>query len=442
MSDKKVGASWWREQLLGGRYRRPAMIGLGLLSGTSLLPGCWEPLPPRDPSEVTQSRDEIDLSMAALDLQRRQGWNVGRAGQPLALPGATALDAAGGVRWRSALDDLPIAFEPTQAQLLPYYVPTLFQSLLGPNADQLRAIMRPVRTHAMDVAYAKGQSILALFHEAGLPPDTAIVLDLPGPESVAAAAALGAHFDPVFTFANWPHPLGVVPSHETLGAALYYLPLFEDERATRPSPAPPVWVLDSRRLSEYTDEDGQFDNRYVAHVPNAEDLCRLGIKHVLYVVADESQQAELDDLNQPFVELARAGIDIKRVALTDFQQSDEEPPADEADASWPVSYVGGWFYYGGSWRHHRCFWRNYGWHQALHAFNAGAAGGHESSGHVSGGFQFVPSARQTRFSANFGRIAVRTSRTTSAITGVRPGNSGSFGRSGSLGRFHASGVSS
>ena len=93
---------------------------------------------------------------------------------------------------------------------------------------------------------------------------------------MALAAALAARFCPVFTFDNWPHPLGVVPSHLTLGACLYYLPLFLEAAQTRPQPAPPLFVLDANRLDPYRDQPDQFDNRYVAPVPSAAAPARRG----------------------------------------------------------------------------------------------------------------------------------------------------------------------
>ena len=123
--------------------------------------------------------------------------------------------------------------------------------------------MRPMHTPEMDDDFARGIALRAQFGAVGWPHDTALVVDAPGPRAVAVAAALADHFAPVFTFGNWPHPLGVVPAHETLAAALYYLPMFT---AGRRRCAPPT----RRRCSSSTpigsrpigDADTQFDNRY------------------------------------------------------------------------------------------------------------------------------------------------------------------------------------
>src|SRR5207248_11566870 len=126
---------------------------------------------------------------------------------------------------------------------------------------------------------------------------------------------------------NWPHPLGVVPSHLTLGAVLYYRPLFMRLRGSRTGRAPPVFVLDRNRLARYTDEETQFDNRYVARLPTATNLQSLGIRRVLYIAPDQSDMRELDDLNADFVAFRDASIDVKVMPLSDLM-----PPAQQAQS--------------------------------------------------------------------------------------------------------------
>src|SRR6185369_2349744 len=112
-------------------------------------------------------------------------------------------------------------------RLAPYFVPTLFQSLIGsPSGARLRQQLYPVWSEPMRAANARGEALLDLAAAPGAPHDVALVLDLPGPQSVALAAALAPAFAPVFLFDNWPHPNGVVPAHQTLGAAVYERPLF------------------------------------------------------------------------------------------------------------------------------------------------------------------------------------------------------------------------
>jgi hypothetical protein len=112
-------------------------------------------------------------------------------------------------------------------------------------------------------------------------------------------------------FDNWPHPRGVVPSHETLAAVLYYWPTFRDAARSRPEGAPPLFVLDSNRLNGYRDEAAQFDNRYIARIPHAGELAALGVRRVVYVRPEQAEHRELDDLNAMFVAYQNAAIELR-----------------------------------------------------------------------------------------------------------------------------------
>jgi hypothetical protein len=301
----------------------------------------------------------------------------------------------------------------------------------------------------------RGQAILSLFEGIQMPDDIAVILDLVGPEAVAVAAGMAAGFDPVFTFDNWPHPLGVVPSHLTLGAALYYRPLFLRERAHRPGRAPPVFVLDRNRLAHYTDEESQFDNRYVARLPTAANLRALGVKRILYVSPSKSDTHELDDLNDDFVAFRDASLDVKMMALSDLS---EGPPAQVTQGGAPQPSQGSspqlgsggthhYWYYGGYPHTHLFFWPSYGWHTSRVPVQIQRAPPPAPS-RLSGGQAYRPAPRPTIFSSRtlgggpgigkqkptgFGRVSVRASRSSGAITGVRTGRTGSFGRSSGSG---------
>jgi len=421
-----VGARWWQESLRLSSEplsRRRALKGLLLvLGGSAAGLGLF--------AALSQPGDELDISMDALDLQRREGWNAGQAGAALRFPGATASDAEGGRGWVDGLATLASDLAPAQASLAPFYVPTLFQALAAASNDSLRSAMTPVAPRAGGMDVLRGKSILSLFEAVKIPADTAVILDLDGPMAVAVAAGMAPGFDPVFVFDNWPHPLGVVPSHLTLGAVLYHRPTFLRARRARALPAPPVFVLDRNRLARYADEDDQFDNRYVARLPAAASLRELGIRHVLYVPPDKSDMRELDDLNDDFVALAAASIDVKSMPLTDL----DAPGASGQSA--PAT-----FYYGGGPHTHLWFWSSYGWHTP----QVQAQRATVRPSNVSAGAAYRPALRPTIFSSRtlgggtgigkqkptgFGRVSVRASRSTGSITGIRSGRSGSFGRAG------------
>jgi hypothetical protein len=330
--------------------------------------------------------------------------------------------------------------------------------------------MLPVHTVEMDVAFGRARAILSLFAQVGWPTDTLVVLDLPGSDSVAAAAGMAARFEPVFGFGNWPHPFGVVPAQETLAAALYYQPLFTRTRAQRPPGAPPVLVLDANRLAAYEDADDQFDNRYMAKMPSAAGLRALGISHVLYVTPNGEHPQELDDLNEAFVELEQAGIDIRALGMSEIERSSEPPPesaiaeqeepGDTQDEETPVveevsndgwlwAAAGlGWFwYFGGGPGWHCNFWNLYPWHRPGHgphmpmpSNRLGMRMPHASTwrpvarGTVFSGGQIRTGTGTVAFRpAHFGSMMVHASRSNGRMIGFVGSRSGSFGRAGGHG---------
>jgi hypothetical protein len=444
--DDDKPAAWWRESLTLARVRHSAPLALA--GGAALLTvGCADFNDEERPdAPIAQRADEIDHSVKALALQRTEGWDVGGVDTGLRLTDPSPLDAFGTEGWSVEVAELYSRLRPTREALLPYYVPTLFQSLIDPAAERLLAQMRPIHTRLMEDDFARGMALRELFEQAGWPSDTAVVVDAPGPRSVAVAAALADRFDPVFTFGNWPHPVGVVPAQDTLGASLFYLPVFEQARPMRQNDAPPVFVLDSNRLLPYRDADLQFDNRYLVQLPSAAQLAALGIRHLLYVNADG--QGESDDLNQALVALCAAGIDVRTAALADFQrgqplvEAQAEPvPAgdDDDDRLDALSFVTGCFWYGGVPEWHAQFWEDYGWYRGGH--NVWVGPPHHRHGvtvgpprvsrpHMTHAFAIRPSLRGTMFDdfglravapRGFGEVAVRTSRYDGTVTAVRVG---------------------
>jgi hypothetical protein len=434
-NDLLVGARWWQESLrlrVDPVSRRRALKALALvLGGSAAAFGLV--------AALSSPGEDADVSMDALDLQKREGWNVGQPRGGLRFPSSTALDADGSRSWVDGLPALAGEMAPAQPSLAPFYVPTLFQALGAASSASLRSALTPIPPAAGNKDVLRGEAILSLFKAVQMPTDTAVILDVEGPSSVAVAAGMAPGFEPVFTFDNWPHPLGVVPSHLTLGAVLYHRPMFLRARGERAIPAPPVFVLDRNRLAHYTDEDTQFDNRYVAKLPTPQNLHALGVRHVLYVSPSKSDMRELDDLNDDLVAFASASIDVKIMPLTDL---DPPPTGSSASTMGPSAAR---YYYGGHPHTHLWFWSSYGWH------TPGIVTQRQSSApvappSVSRGAEYRPALRPTIFSSRttgggpgigkqkpsgFGRVSVRTSKSTGTITGIRSGRSGSFGRAGS-----------
>jgi hypothetical protein len=411
-----VGASWWYEDLArqGDRLLRTRRLArfTAVAACLPLASGCAE----------LSAAAQGDHPGDALEVQRLHGWSVGQESRPLDFPGAVDHDIDGTTRWREATDGLATRLEPAQAALQPFYVPTLFQALSSPAGQGLRAELVPIVTPAMARAFERGLGLRSLLEAGGFPRDVALVIDLPGPEAVAVAAALADRFDPVFTFDNWPHPAGVVPSHLTLAAALYYLPLLERGRAQRPSPAPVAFVLDSLRLSPYADESWSFDNRYMARLPGADELRRVGIDHLLYVTGGGRPPQELDDLNDDFVALERSGVDVRMLSLDDFQEL--APGAVWTDRPGPQVPT----YLGGQPGYHLHFWSWTGW-GPRRVCPPPPRG-------IAPYCRYHPQPRPTMFHALHGGAWVRAPHAFAGF-GQVPAATSSW-RSGSLGRFRGS----
>jgi hypothetical protein len=208
------------------------------------------------------------------------------------------------------LAGLSKALKPTNGAHQPFASLVLFDALLqGPAAaTDLKSVIRPIKTPEMDNAELAGRGMSTLFE--GAPAGKAVIVDLPGDQSVAFAAGLANRFDPVFFFDNWPHPKGTVPAHRTLAAAIQLQPAFTEMARARPDTAPPVFVLDAHRIDEF--KETQFDNRYVAGLPAADALKKMGINEVLLVRPKETDK-ELDDLNHQLADYKAAGIGVKPV---------------------------------------------------------------------------------------------------------------------------------
>jgi hypothetical protein len=333
-------ASWWSEaraRAFDALYRlellrRFSLLGLGF--GTV---GCaeavWSGSARGDPNPASdEDRDDEESTRDGL-----RSW---------VFAGAVTSDARGSGRWLAMLPDLESHLAPVQETLWPFYRPTLFQTLAPGQDTELRGVITPIYTAEMCRAFERGHSLLSILARKGPPLDTAVIIDAPGPEAVAAGAALAAAFDPVFMFDNWPHKRGVVPSHLTLAAALYFAPLLDDLKAAPSAHRPPVFILDSNRLAPYFEAADDFDNRYTIEMPDAEAFKELGIKHLLYVTG-HVRSTELDDLNGDFVALAGQGVDIKLLALDDFRRASGDQTCENGDEPY-------WF--GGDEEPDRNFW--------------------------------------------------------------------------------------
>ncbi len=451
----ETGADWWREKLSRREAnKRLASVGAlaAVLAASGVLQGCDE--------------DEEEIIRDTTELQREQGWNVGATDKTLTLDGKTSADSTGSIGWATYLDpqNLLKAYEPMNSKWKPFVVPTLVQSLSQPT---LRSQLAPVVTPAMKEAYAKGLGMREIVRQSKNPESVVIVADLVGIESVAFGAALADVADVVLGFDNWPHPLGVVPSQQTLGALIYYAEEVAQKSKKRTGNPPAVMLLDSNRLLPYndaTDGDTKFDNRCIAKLPTAENLASAGAKSVLYCTPDSTRTTELDDLNDDFATYKEKGLAISMVNLSEFKpaQASVAPvtpggklPALQGDsltramngttAAAPVNTTTT-YYYGGSPSFAPWFFYHYPIFYPSPIYYPSYSPSYYSSrvSPVSRPSSYTPVRRPTMFSSRttggalgvgktrpsgFGRVSTRVS-SSGTLTGVRSGRSGSFGRSG------------
>lgn len=388
--------------------------------------------------------DEPEVSLDSLELQRKSGWNVGSTDKPLNFDGSVTADSQD-KKW-SAYDPnyLISIYQPRSAEWQPFFVPTLIQSL---GQSSLSAQMRPIRTSQMVDTYERGLGLRELLSQAQNAKQTLVIADLPGQQAVALGAALADTAELVPGFDNWPHPLGVVKSHETLGSLVYYANEIAEKKAKLKENAPALLLLDSNRLTPYQDEDTQFDNRFLAKVPPADQLKQRGIQNVMYIVKDAAQKEELDDLNEEFVEWQKQGIGVKMLRLSDFQARDEEVVKTVPGSTTQARTVERHYYYGGSPFSHWLFYDHY-YYRPYSSVSVYRGGSYVPLSRPSAAPTFSPPAyspvtRTTLFSSarvggtnnagvgkirpsGFGRTSVRMSG--GQVTGVRSGRSGSYGR--------------
>ena len=425
-----IGAQWWQESVASQVPRRTALKGLlalgGVLAAAAAIGTCVSHVAssvraPVDPEVKFEPR-------SALAMQKQYGWDFGAEDEALVFDGDVTSPFD-----RSALARMPADLAPSEPRDAAFFVPTLFQS---PSArpttpasgaepfKPLDAALVPVSNAAMDVAFLQGQALATLLAsntKAHPLASVALVVDLPGPEAVAFAAGAAGVFDPVFLFDNWPHPRGVVPAHRTLGAAAYYQPLFERERAARAKGAPPMYVLDRARLTSYTDEASQFDNRYVAKLPPASWLTNAGIKDLVYVGPNAMSRTsfESDDLVDAFLGYTSAKIALHVMPPSAFLPLGNQPFA--AGTGDPYAYAGQPNTPPGQ------FWTDWNKAPAAVGFNDVSL--------------YVPSPRTTTYSTgrpaldarppsppSFGYIPVAIAVGTGAILGARMARNGSWNR--------------
>lgn len=398
--------------------------------------------------------DTSEIDDDSLALQQKHGWNLGSEDKPLTLTGIQPQDSLKTEEWKHYLDFNAMlgAFQPAAPAWAPFFVPTLIQSL---KFDTLRGQLHPISTPDMEESYQRGQTIGKDFLvNAQNRNETALIADLPGRDAVAFGAGLADKARLVTTFDNFPHPLGVTPSHETLGAMLYYAKEIQTKQTALPADAPVVFLLDSNRLAPYKDADTQFDNRYLAKVPSAQKLKENGIKSLVYLTPDRTRTTELDDLNEEFVDFKDNGLTVAMLPLSDFTPLDEQVVKQLPDGS-KQTVTERHYYYGGAPTSHGFFFLAYPLYVPTPAYARTLPRATPSLRPPVAPPTYAPVRRPTMFAGSrlgsnygvgrakpsgFGRTTVRVN-PSGGLAGTRAGRSGYYSpnRSGSFGRGGYSG---
>ena len=384
---------------------------------------------------------EVDEDSFAL--QKKEGWNVGSTDKSLNFEGSSLTDSRGNGLTGFDPNYLISVYQPRDPKWQPFFVTTLIQSL---SQQSLSGQMKPVFTGQMRETYERAQALRNLISQATDPSQTLIISDLPGAQSVALGAAMADTAQVVPVFDNWPHPLGVVRSHETLGAMAYYAGEIDEKRSKLKENSPAILLLDSNRLTAYTDQDTQFDNRYLAKLPPADQLKQRGVQQVIYLVKDESQKEELDDINEDLVEWQKQGINVRMLRLSEFKPVEE--PTQATVAGTTTTTVQRHYYYGGSPWGSWWFYNHYGYgyprEVIIYRDGRSVPIPRPTTRPTFDPPTYRPTSRPTVFSGSriggasgvgktrpsgFGRTSVRMS-SDGHVTGTRSGRSGSYGRSG------------
>jgi hypothetical protein len=149
-------------------------------------------------------------------------------------------------------------------------------------------------------------------------PDVLLLLDLPGPTSVAVAAALASHgVRPVLLLFLWPEPEALVPGGPLSAALLAHVPALPRRR--RPQAAAQyAFVLGRERAPAATaaDQGTHFDNRYDLGAIDLPSPARLRAANVIGVVACRlAAEPPAPDLTDYLGALEADGLPVRRLVL-------------------------------------------------------------------------------------------------------------------------------
>jgi hypothetical protein len=203
-------------------------------------------------------------------------------------------------------DALFEAWAPTRGLWTPWAKPVLFAN----NEEMGDGSNLPGAAWVSDETVRTGESRES-YRATSTSSRTAVVVDLPGAESVAVGIALGSlGFRPVPLYTALPSPNAVVPMSEVARAVIVGADRLRGMKL--PADAPPAFLLDSRRDGAHAPlRPGQFDNRsmvFATDVPSPERLRAHGIEFIVVLASSISELAI--DIKPIILGWQRAGLKI------------------------------------------------------------------------------------------------------------------------------------
>ncbi len=407
--------------------------------------------------------DDDDVTVTEEDsvgLQKKEGWDTGADGMKVALAAPMSLDYLGlpETQWKKykEADNLKKVYTPATDNFKKYSSNSLFESL---GQKTLQAQMKPSANIDTKTTFKKGLGVRQILLDAQNPGVNLVVIDLPGQQSVAVAAALADVADVIPTFNNWPHPLGEVPAHETLASSIYYASYVDREKNKKTTKKKAtVLALDRNRFQSAKDgkltpvKEGNFDNRYNVDLPTVDELKAAGITNVVYITPSETD-IEKDDINEEFATYREKGIEVAMLPISRFEETKEQVAA-TSDPKRTGQYATN-YYYGGSPLGAMFFFYHYPMYRSFNRTSIPSG----ANSRFSRAPAYTPTRRPTSFASRsvggkggfgksrptgFGKVTVNRSMSTGKTVGFGSSfrssyRSGGGSRSGSFGRSRGGG---